>query len=383
MAASVRKGSNMDTIINPAPDATVEDLFARDFEEGTGAVKPVLEEARLHWFNGLIVIEGGTAIGWHIRKGIDPRVDETLSAMNIPFYSVQHKTPDKDGSTAPKPYWALKSCSLVIVAQGVQAMRQMNKTDERFGIAFAWAPETDEKGHPVPSKKADGSFKKMPTLKLRAFVHEMARYGYFEWFPLTLTGYMVDELLAALNVQFRALDAYHAERLGKGSQGGYPPFFSLSIPLGPARQPKMVGEPPNLSPIYPTVADVPETVTTEYLVQHMVPKELWALLNQRDDEHGLTLVERTFFWSMDESKTLAGESALALPAPAAASAQADDPLVGKSEIDWLVHTYCQGKQETVARLLMHYQVAAIEQLRMSQYHAMLDQTKTSSASVSK
>jgi hypothetical protein len=37
----------------------------------------------------------------------------------------------------------------------------------------------------------------------------------------------------------------------------------------------------------------------------------------------------------------------------------------------------------VARLLMHYQVAAIEQLRMSQYHAMLDQTKTSSASASK
>lgn len=148
----------MTTIGTPTPGATLDDLFARAYDDSIEAQKPVLEEARLHWFNGLIVIEGGSAIGWHIRKGIDPRVDETLSAMGTPSYTVQHKTPGKDGSTDPKPYWALKSCSLVFLAVGVQSMRQMNKTDERLGIAFAWAPESEDKGQ--PKLKADGTPKK-------------------------------------------------------------------------------------------------------------------------------------------------------------------------------------------------------------------------------
>lgn len=365
----------MTTIGTPTPGATLDDLFARAYDDSIEAQKPVLEEARLHWFNGLIVIEGGSAIGWHIRKGIDPRVDETLSAMGTPSYTVQHKTPGKDGSTDPKPYWALKSCSLVFLAVGVQSMRQMNKTDERLGIAFAWAPESEDKGQ--PKLKADGTPKKMPVLKLRACVAEMALHGYYEPLPLTLSGYIVDEILVALTHQFRALDYYHELRLGKGRGDTYPPFFSLSLPLTPARQPKMVGEPPNLSPIYPMLAEVPDPVTTAYLQQHLVPQELWTALTVKDED-GLTLVEEAVLWSAKESATLAGTSPAALEGPEEAPqvpSPAADLLLTPEQVSELRLRYCGNREDVERAVCQHYGVTSLDQLRRSQYTALMAQVK--------
>src|SRR5260370_33157523 len=92
-----------------------------DFAQGEQADKPMTEEARLWWFNGLPTDTDTMAIGWHIKAGVNPCLDEILQAMGGTQYLVQHKRPDKDGKTEPKPYWRLRGASLISVPQPLQS----------------------------------------------------------------------------------------------------------------------------------------------------------------------------------------------------------------------------------------------------------------------
>src|SRR5579864_7654798 len=128
------------TITTPSADTNdpFDELDEIEFSEGEQAEKPVLEIPRLWWFNGLTTDAEMSAVGWHIKAGIDPVLDETMEAMHIQRYMVQHRKADKDGKNEPKPYWRLRSCSLIIVAQRLQSTLEMGRTNDRYGIAYEW-----------------------------------------------------------------------------------------------------------------------------------------------------------------------------------------------------------------------------------------------------
>src|SRR5205807_4018371 len=167
------------------PDTTYTDetfdAFEVDFAQGEQADKPITEEARLWWFNGLPTDTDTMAVGWHLKAGVNPSLDETMQAMGMRPSLVQHKRPDKDGKTEPKPYWRLREASLIVIAGRLQSSLEMNRNlQDRVGLAYAWEPVFNEQRQPVFNKR--GKQKRQTTLKMRVFIHELVLHGYNEWF---------------------------------------------------------------------------------------------------------------------------------------------------------------------------------------------------------
>jgi hypothetical protein len=307
-----------------------------------------------------------------------------MEGMGVQKYLVQHKKPDRDGNTAPKPYWRLRQCNLVVVAQRLQSTLEMRNPAERLGIAYAWETVRDEQGKPVMNKR--GKEKRQTVLKLRAFVHEMYQHGYYDWLPLTLSGFSTDSMLEALAEQYRVLECYSALRRAQG-KNPVAPFYLFSIPLGPGAM-KLVGEPPDQGSIYPIVAKIPATVDKDYLKQHLIPKDLIERLREE-------LLTETIVWSIEESERIAsgkpgqgeplaltegtspsepaqtGKTA-ALPAPS----RDDDPLVQQPQLTWIVRTRCGGNEEEVQKICREFGVSSPDQLRMSHFRQLVNRAQS-------
>lgn len=375
------------TITVPDAGASVADLetFDLPFEEDEQATRPITEEARLWWFNGLPTDAETLAVGWHIRADINPYIDETMAGMGMPRYLVQHKRPDKHGSTDPKPYWRLHTCSLIIIARRVQSALEMNKAvAERYGVAFGWETVHDEQGQVVMKKGNPPRPKKQTVLKLRAFVHELVRHGYREWLPVSLSGFSTDSLLEALAEQHRVLDAYSDYRRGQG-KNAVAPYFLFSLPLGPGQM-RLVGEPPDQGTIYPIVAKVPQSIDRTYLAQHLAPAELVEQL--RSD-----LLMEAIQWSIDESLKIAGSNGQVTAAlPASAQSQegvsspppqalppdgSSDPYVNQAQLSWIAQNYCQNNDGLATAICKRFGVGALNQLRKSHFTQMVAERQQS------
>ncbi len=277
------------------PDATYSDeafdAFDVDFAQGEQADRPITEEARLWWFNGLPTDTDTMAIGWHIKAGINPSLDETLKSMGVHQYLVQHKRPDKDGKTEPKPYWRLREACLIIIAGRLQSPLEMKRNlHDRIGLAYAWEPVHDEQGKPVFNKR--GKQKRQTVLKMRVFVHELIQHGYYKWFPVTLSGYSTDPVFDALAQQYRVLECYSAYRRAQG-KNAVAPFYLFSLPTAPGAM-KMVGEPPDQGAIYPITARVPEVIDKTYLKHHLIPTHLIECIREQ-------ILDEAIVWSIEES----------------------------------------------------------------------------------
>jgi hypothetical protein len=372
---------------NRTPNDPFDELDEIEFGEGEQAEKPILEIPRLWWFNGLPTDADDTsAVGWHLKAGIDPILDKTMKNMGIQRYLVQHKRPDKDGSTAPKPYWRLRTCNLVIVAQRLQSALEMKRTDERQGIAYAWGTVYDDHGKPEVHKsgKNMGKEKRGTVLHLRAFVHEMYEHGYYNWLPFTMFGFGTDEVLKALAEQYRFLEYYSELRRARG-KNPVAPFYLFSLRLGPGK-PKLVGEPPDQGTIYPIVAEVPERVDRAYLEQHLIPK---PLIEQIRDG----LLTETVLWSIDESmkiKNGRGEQQLAIaggtsqsrddqtssPATSNVPQNGDDPFVQQPQLTWILGVYCGNDEGKARDICGYFGVPSTDQLRMSHFRYLVAQVQS-------
>ncbi len=359
------------------PDATYTDeafeAFDVDFVEGEQADKPITEEARLWWFNGLPTDTDLMAIGWHIKAGINPCLDETMQGMGMRQYLVQHKRPDKDGKTEPKAYWRLREACLIVVAGRLQSPLEMNRNQQdRIGLAYAWEPVHDEQGQPIFTKR--GKHKRQTVLKMRVFVHELVQHGYSEWFPVTLSGYSTDAVFDALAQQYRVLECYSAYRRAQG-KNAIAPFYLFSLPTAPGAM-KLVGEPPDQGSIYPIMAQVPEVIDKAYLKGHLIPTHLI----ERIREHAL---DEAIVWSIQESIRIdqgrAGqEERLALNGPSeeppgSARPQEADPLVQQPQVTWIVRQYCKEDPPTISKVCQHFGVSCPEDLRMSHFRALVGQ----------
>ncbi len=364
--------SDRTTVTVPADSPTAADLAALDFEADEQAVKPIMKEVRLQWFNGLATDQGMMAIGWHIQADVHPQLDETMEGMGVARYVVQHRTPGKDGQPKQLPYWKLPTCSLIVIALGVQSVFQMRDTTERLGIAYGREKVRDEKG--AIKLNEDGSEKTQSVLKLRAFVHELVQNGYGEWLPITLTGTITDCMLEALSQQFRVLEAYgdYARAQGKGVTTA--PFYGFSLTLAPG-QVKMVGKPNAQSPIYPMQAVLPATIDSSYLAAHLVPKDLLARIRQG-------LLDEIVLWSVEESgRIIAGKDGTGEDGHhdrsllSAVQSGSDDPPIADACVKWLTQTYCHQDEARIAALCQRFGVDTIAQLCMSQYRVVIGEWK--------
>lgn len=375
---------NPAVITVPGHTSTIDELDDRDLEvsEGEAAVRPILDDARLQWFNGLATTSGKMAIGWHIRVGVNPYLDETCGALAAQHgsgceqYLVQHKRPDKDGTNDPKPYWHFLRIALFVIAEGALSPLQMSRSAERVGIAWGWSTERNEQGEAVLK---NGKPSKSTVLKLKAFVHELYTQGFREPLPLTLTGFGTDDMLSALYEQYRVLDAYAARRRAQG-KSPTAPFYAFSLPLAASAKARMVGEPPNTSPIYPMVADIPEGIDANYLAQHFIPRPLL------DEIRGKWLDE-TVYWSIEETnKIIHGSAAVAALNGAATETQqlSDgsahrgdqvDSLVQPAHVTWITQHYCSNNQAVVQALCERFGVPELSRLRTSQFRQLVEERK--------
>jgi len=362
--------TNHNTITTPGKGPDEADLDAID-ENEEEAIAPVAHEVRLQWLNGLPTIEGKLAKGFHLESGSNPTLDETMEGMGIEKYVVQHQRPDKDGKLSQKTYWALQQCSLIVVCRGVLSPFQMRGNFDRLGIAWGLEPVLDDHGQLKYTGK--GKVKTQTVLKLRAFVHELYQHGYSEWLPLTLSGYMTDELLDALKTQFDVLKVYADYQRGKGREAGAA-FYGFSLPIAPASQIKLVGTAPDLGKIYPTVSQVPEVIDKEYLVAHRVPLQLRRLISAQ-------LLDETINWSVAESQRISqlppdGE-APALPEGSGdpgtqTRLPASSSRLPEVYISWVSQHYCGGDPQRIAAVCSEYHVSDLSQLSRQQYEGLTE-----------
>lgn len=389
--------TNPSTITVPTA-ALTEDAFDHldiDFDEHEQAAEPITEESRLWWFNGLPTDTDVSAIGWHLKAGINPFIDETMEGIGYQRYLVQHSSPDRHGNTDPKPYWRLRSCSLILLAQRLQSRLEMEQhLADRQGIAFAWGPQYDAQGNPILHTKGKniGKEKRGTVLKFRAFVHELYCHGYGESFPFSIAGFGTDEVLTALAEQYRVLDFYKSLRLAEG-KNAIAPFYLFSIPLGPGAM-KLVGEPPDQGKIYPITSQIPPSIDKAYLREHVIPHDLIERIRGG-------LLTETIVWSIDESARIhsgkrgqqqdapalpeAGSSSASptppAPVPVAPSQPSyeQDPFVQQAQLTWITQSYCGGDAQKRQQVCQAFGVQAPEQLRMSHFRILVAQVQAASS----
>ncbi len=387
------------------PHATSTALTTLDtaFDGGSGdeAIKPVLNDhPRLQWFNGLSTTTMEMAVGWHIEADVNPLLDEVAASLGAKRYIVQHKTPAQNGEAKQLPYWALswgqKPVSLFVVSLGLQSKRQMNKTEDRVGIAYGWETVRDSQGA-VVYKPNSAEPKKQCKLQFRAFVHELVTAGFDEWLQVGIAGYLTDFMLDALNEQFRALEAYASHTEAQNGQRRNAPFFGFSIPMLPGPV-KMVG-PQNgeKSPIYPMVAQVPQQLQRQYLAEHMIPRQLLERI--RDG-----LLDETVVWSIERSVEInqgkahpeerqegeaevvtgtvveevqpGGTQGVVVTPATPQPGPAVDRLVNQEERSWIVSGYCMGNSSYIQTVCQRFGVTAPEQLRKSHYDTLYSEATT-------
>lgn len=362
---------------------TSHDLASLDmgFGEEADVVKPTLQpNPQLIYMTGnLSTTTFETAVGWHILADVNPTLDELLASRGTKRYIVQHKT----GEEREKPYWNLnwdgQVCSLIVVAYGVKSSWEMNRhIDDRAGIAYGLGTAMARDGKAQISTKT-GQPKKKPQLQLRAFIHELLgntpEEGFNEWFHVSLSNYIVDEMLIALNEQFRVIDVYNSIMKAKHNPNRGP-FWGFSIPMvigkkkdvGPKNGPK--------SPIIPMVASIPglsvnDPSTIQYLNVHRIPLHIQQLL--RDG-----LLDETVAWSIERSAEIVSGKGEALQTfdqhadtiHIETAPEREDRPVNEEELAWIKSGYCVGNAHFLKQVCDRFSVSDASQLQLSHYKTL-------------
>jgi len=355
-------------------------------------VQPTLEEhPYLQYLKGnLSTLDRKVPVGWHVRVGVNPELDKLLTRRGTEQYVVQHKT----GDVRQVPYWNLNGnglpCSLIIVGYGVKSPWQMKRNlDDRAGVAYGVGLAKDDEGNILYKENSDKP-KQRPQLQFRAFVHELVGTneqpddGFNDWFQVSLSNYIVDDMFAVLNAQYPVVDAYNASMLAQGKPNRAK-YWGFSIPTVPSVHGKDVGPDENhQSTIYPMVHAVPQlrpgtAETTAYLNAHRIPLHIQQQLLQG-------LLDETLIWSIQRSQeivygkqdqglltTVTEDPIDVVPVELPPFPSGADPLVNEDQVTWIRDTYCGQNQGTVTAICQHFQVSDLAQVRVSQYTLLYDQ----------
>jgi hypothetical protein len=230
----------------------------------------------LQWATGLQTKERRIYAGWLVEAGRLDTLDEAMEQAGFKQVTIKH------GSGNLVTHWAVETATMFVIADGVQTINEMRGTDERYGIAFGW--QVLEPG------------RQQSQLRFRAFLRELLEVGYTEPLLGTVKGTLTGDMITALMRQYDVLDAVDNFRKQAGKPPYNPPFYACSIPLGPGTEVTR-GSAGATKEITPIVAQIPNPVTKEYVLEHWV-KRAWVPLIEG-------LIDETVAWSVTTSRQIA------------------------------------------------------------------------------
>ncbi|GEM_PF-811756 len=242
---------------------------------------PRVADPLLQWATGLQTKERRIYAGWLVEAGRLDTLDEAMEQAGFKQITIKH------GSGNLVTHWAVETATMFVIAEGVQSINEMspsrnNNQIERYGIAFGWRT--------LPGGRQQSQ------LRFRALLRDLLEVGYTEPLLGTVKGTLTGDLITALMRQYDVLDAVDNFRKQAGKPPYNPPFYACSIPLGPGTEVTRgsVGATKEITPI---VAQVPNPVTKEYVLEHWV-KRAWVPLIE-------SMIDETVSWSVAAS-TLIG-----------------------------------------------------------------------------
>jgi len=237
---------------------------------------PRVSDPLLQWSTGLQTKERRIYSGWLAEVGRSEAFDAAMEQAGFQHVTIKH------GSGNFVTHWAVETADLFVIAEGVQGIKEMQHTDERYGIAFGWRT--------LPGGKQQSQ------LRFRALLRALLERAYTEPLLVSVKSTLTGDLVGALTRQYDVLDAIDAFRNQAGKPPYNPSFYACSIPLGPGQEVAR-GSGGQTKEISPIIAQIPTPVTKEYILAHWIKRD-WVKLIE-------ALLDDTVRWSIATSKLIA------------------------------------------------------------------------------
>lgn len=269
------------------PSAAATEAESSGFTRGP-ARRPVprVADSVMQWATGLQTTDRRMYVGWLIEVAINSDLDDAMAEIGHQVVTIKHG----NGNTVS--HWAVETADLYVIADGVQTIGEMQRTNERHGIAFGWRTLLNGR--------------QQSQLRFRALLSELTEVGYLHPLTVTAKSTLTGDVITALLRQYDVLDAVDAIRATKSKPPMNPPFYACALPIGPGVE-VVRGQAGNSKEITPVMAKVPEAITEAYIINHWIKKPLIAVIE--------SLMDETIAWSVATSQQIAAGSDAA---PAAA-----------------------------------------------------------------
>lgn len=236
----------------------------------------VAGEPLLQWATGLPTAQRTSYAGWLVEQGKHEDLDDAMTAAGYELVTIKHS----GGNLVT--HWAVASADMFVLCDGVQLMGEMKRTDERFGIAFGWRTLPDGR--------------QQSQLRARVLLRPLLEVGYTGPLLLSVKSTITGDVLGALLRQYDVLDEAARQQTTLDKPVRALPFYAFSLTLAPGNE-VLRGAKGAQKEIVPPVADVPNPIPRDYLVQHYIRRE-WVAGVER-------LIDATVAWSVAESAAIA------------------------------------------------------------------------------
>jgi len=236
---------------------------------------PRVADPLLQWATGLTTKDRRIYAGWFVEAGKLDTLDQAMAQAGFAHVTIKH------GGGNLVTHWAVETANLFVVAEGVQAIGEMQHTTERYGIAFGWRTLDDGR--------------RQSQLRARVLLRELLAVGYREPVLLTAKSTLTGDVIAALTGQYAVLDAVDAFRAADKKPPLSPPFYACSIPLGPGQEVAR-GSGGQTKQITPPIACMPSPIIKDYVRAHWIRRD-WAALIEG-------MLDDTIRWSVVTSQQL-------------------------------------------------------------------------------
>ena len=238
--------------------------------------QPPVVDPVLQWSTGLQTNDRRLYAGWLAEVGRSESFDDAMQQAGFNQVTIKH------GSGNVVTHWAVETANLFVIAEGVQTIAEMQRSTERYGIAFGW-------------RTLQGG-RQQSQLRFRALLSELTAFGYTEPLLVTAKGTSTGDVINALMCQYEVLDAVEAFRKEQGKPLLQPPFYACSIPLGPGADVTR-GQAGQSKEIVPVVTKTPAVITREYILERWIKKDSVLKIEN--------VIEATLAWSVLASKQIA------------------------------------------------------------------------------
>lgn len=237
---------------------------------------PRVADPLLQWATGLQTSDRRLYAGWLAEVGRSQALDDAMTTVGFDQVTIKH------GSGNLVTHWAVETANLYVIAEGVQTMGEMQRTSERYGIAFGW-------------RTLQGG-RQQSQIRFRALLADLTEVGYTEPLLVTAKGTLTGDMLLSLLRQYDVLDACAAERARSGKQPRDLPLYAFHLALGPGTDVTR-GSGSATKEITPVVANVPAAIDRDYLKAHYITKPLVPIIEGMLDD--------TIAWSVATSIQIA------------------------------------------------------------------------------